>query len=298
MSAHPSSQPQISAANNASVPINARNRIPVDVTVMHNDFFERFFRAPSPNDNQQELRPHTEVIGVKAESASVCHDCALELYKEANDNQQEPWSGTEVIGIEAGNASVYHDCAFQLYEDAEKVFQQNPTRLFLHGFILCENQIELWLFSRSGIYRSGLFLNDITTYDGVYACYSQMSEAQRGVNPAIHTDEDGYKYIYVKGSAANLAPYESEDPREYKLTLDKEPLWTPSDLSDEFPTSYSATDCYGTRYLVMFFKMDLDLFWTENPLFPPKHPTLGTSRAIDCQCLDAFPFELSCMVWL
>ncbi|CZR44073.1 uncharacterized protein FPRO_13867 [Fusarium proliferatum ET1] len=262
MSANPTAQPQVSPTKEAFVTINTMNKIPADIHVVHNSFFEKFFRAPP-----------------------------------SSHNEQKPWPDTQVIGVEAENASDYHDSAFQLYEDAEKVFQQQPTRLFLHGFLLCENQIELWLFSRSGIYRSGLFFNRITNYNGIFARYSKMSEAQRGVNPAVHRDEDGSQYIYVKGSANKIEPYESEHPREYKLTLDKRPYWTPSNLSDKFPTSYGATDCHGTWFLVMFLEINLELFGAENPLFPPEHPTLGTRRAIDYQCLDAYPFELSCMVW-
>ncbi|KAF5642200.1 serine threonine kinase [Fusarium sp. NRRL 25303] len=238
------------------------NKIPADIHVVENSFFQRFFPAPS-----------------------------------SNHNEQKPWPDTQVIGVEAENFNDYDDSTFRLYEDAEKVFQEQPMRLFLHGFLLCEDQIELWLFSRSGIYRSGLFLNRITNYSGIFARYSKMSEAQRGINPAIHKDEDGSQYIYVKGSANNIEPYESEHPREYKLRLDKRPYWIPPNLSDKFPTSCGATDCYGTRFLVMFLEINLELFGAENLLNPPEHPTLGTRRVIDYQCLDAHPVKLSCVVW-
>jgi hypothetical protein len=45
----------------------------------------------------------------------------------------------------------------QLTRYVRGVFADQPTRPFIHGFTLCASMMELWIFDRSGAYRSGSF---------------------------------------------------------------------------------------------------------------------------------------------
>ncbi|KAH7625122.1 hypothetical protein B0T09DRAFT_394257 [Sordaria sp. MPI-SDFR-AT-0083] len=45
----------------------------------------------------------------------------------------------------------------QLTRYVRKVFADQPTRRFVHAFLLCASEIELWIFDRAGAYSSGFF---------------------------------------------------------------------------------------------------------------------------------------------
>ncbi|KAH7629119.1 hypothetical protein B0T09DRAFT_358110 [Sordaria sp. MPI-SDFR-AT-0083] len=45
----------------------------------------------------------------------------------------------------------------QLTRYVRKVFADQPTRRFVHAFLLCASEMELWIFDRAGAYSSGSF---------------------------------------------------------------------------------------------------------------------------------------------
>ncbi|KAI0858935.1 serine/threonine-protein kinase Sgk2 [Xylaria cubensis] len=51
----------------------------------------------------------------------------------------------------------FKDDILQLTRYVRNVFAEQPTRRFVHAFLLCASEMELWVFDRSGAYSSGLF---------------------------------------------------------------------------------------------------------------------------------------------
>jgi len=80
---------------------------------------------------------------------------------------------------------------------ARAVFAHQPTRLFLHGFYVCEGTLELWVFDRSGLYNSEAFdiAQDPDRFLTVLIGYMLMDDAELGVSGLIKEDSHG---IYVQ----------------------------------------------------------------------------------------------------
>lgn len=83
---------------------------------------------------------------------------------------------------------------------AREVFTSQPTRLFLHGFILRGSIMELWVFDRSGPYSCERFdaHKDPARFIKVMLAYTMMSDEELGLNMFIKEDDVG-KWIMIKG---------------------------------------------------------------------------------------------------
>ncbi|KAI0546194.1 FunK1 protein kinase [Xylaria curta] len=82
------------------------------------------------------------------------------------------------------------------------VFASQPTRLFLHGFYIRGELIELWVFDRSGLYCSDIFdiRKDSLQFLSVILSYSQMTNQELGITSIIKMDE-GRSYVTLDGAA-------------------------------------------------------------------------------------------------
>jgi hypothetical protein len=83
---------------------------------------------------------------------------------------------------------------------AREVFTSQPTRLFLHGFVIRGSMVELWIFDRSGPYSGEKFdlHKDPDKFIRVMTGYTMMNDEELGLNSYIKEDETG-KYIMFKG---------------------------------------------------------------------------------------------------
>ncbi|KAF9776283.1 hypothetical protein IL306_005561 [Fusarium sp. DS 682] len=217
------------------------------------------------------------------------------LIPSANEDW-EPWSATQALGLEVSANSNYGAGFCRLYKNAEEVFRYQPTRLFLHGYLTVGNQMELWFFSRSGVYRSGVF-SDQLNHDNIINNYAKISDAQLGINPIVHIDDKRSPYIFVKGDAT-IRPYESDHQRRYKLTLDELPAFIPDRLFvSNSPVCFRATDCHGNEFVVKFSCRKEESRDEEKFLRLTKaRKVWGVIELIDYQCLDTDIVNLSCMV--
>ncbi|KAF5019918.1 hypothetical protein F66182_8058 [Fusarium sp. NRRL 66182] len=75
----------------------------------------------------------------------------------------------------------------QLTRYVRGVFTDQPTRRYVHGFLLCASMMELWIFDRSGPYSSGIF--DIHQEPDKFARalvgYATMDDATMGLDTFI-----------------------------------------------------------------------------------------------------------------
>ncbi|KAJ8119627.1 hypothetical protein ONZ43_g3466 [Nemania bipapillata] len=122
------------------------------------------------------------------------------IYLEASD----PWS---VTGSTRVFAEFHHDSIPVMAEDdddilrfcerARQVFENQPTRCFVHGFLVRGATLELWVFDRSGAYSSERI--DLAQRPDllvrVLAGYTLMSDKEVGFN------------TFVKPAAPGLGSY-------------------------------------------------------------------------------------------
>jgi len=99
---------------------------------------------------------------------------------------------------------------------AREVFAAQPTRRFLHGFIIRGSSMELWVFDRSGPYGSEKFdiHKDPRRFIKIMFSYTRMSDEESGVNTHIKEDKTG-KYIVLGGA----------DPDSKDSEYGRTPLW-------------------------------------------------------------------------
>lgn len=90
---------------------------------------------------------------------------------------------------------------------AREVFNSQPTRLFLHVFVLCGSIMELWICDRSGPYICERLdaHKDPDRSIKVILAYAMMCDEELGLNMFIKED-DICKWIIIKeGGSRNEA---------------------------------------------------------------------------------------------
>ncbi|KAL1858887.1 hypothetical protein Daus18300_009756 [Diaporthe australafricana] len=103
------------------------------------------------------------------------------------------WADVAVLGLFfQGNR---WEGILQLCGYAKSVFSSQPSRAFLHGFLVRGQEAELWLFDRSGIYGSSrLTVTDADdSFLSAITGYMFMDRDEWGMSPLVHRDgEDEY----------------------------------------------------------------------------------------------------------
>lgn len=93
----------------------------------------------------------------------------------------------------------------QLSRIARSVFYSEPSRLFLHGFLMRGQEAQLWLFDRSGIYGSSQLTvtSPKDPYLTAMAGYMLMDRSEWGMSPLVHRDgEDDYVSLSPRGDTS------------------------------------------------------------------------------------------------
>ena len=100
--------------------------------------------------------------------------------------------------------SAWREKWIQLTTYVRDIFIAQATRLFVHGFLLFNTTMELWIFDRTGAYSSNTF--DIREqperYLQVIAGYVWMSDEEWGLNTYIKKRE-GHRSIEIKAEATS-----------------------------------------------------------------------------------------------
>ena len=127
------------------------------------------------------------------------------------------WRDVRVIG--KLNESVSSENRLEIAQFcgyAREVFTSQPTRLFLHGFILRGSIMEMWVCDRSGPYSCERFdaHKDPARFIKVMLAYTMMSDEELGLNMFIKEDDVG-KWIMIKGEG---------QAKEERLDLEDQPI--------------------------------------------------------------------------
>ncbi|KAF2453067.1 hypothetical protein BDY21DRAFT_388293 [Lineolata rhizophorae] len=103
---------------------------------------------------------------------------------------------------------------------AREVFAAQPTRRFLHGFIIRGSIMELWVFDRSGLYGSEKFdiHKDPRRFIKIMFGYTRMSDEQLGVDTFIKEDKEG-KYVVLEEEAKEEHVYLEDKPIAFQRAI-------------------------------------------------------------------------------
>ncbi|KAG5754942.1 hypothetical protein H9Q69_005893 [Fusarium xylarioides] len=124
--------------------------------------------------------------------------------------------------------------------------------------------------------------------------YRNMTELELGKNPFIEQDVGGPQYIYIKGDESQMAPYESDHRRGYKLVLDEKPVSLPGEIVSVRATWYRATDKFNNEFIVRFSGKELNQDEEKFLRRTKERNVWGITHPIDYQYIEAG--RLSCTV--
>lgn len=95
--------------------------------------------------------------------------------------------------------SKFKSVLLQLARHVRAIFNDFPTRLFIHAFTICGSTMEAWIFDRAGGYSSGPFdINkDHKTFAAVFSGYLTMNRDALGLDTFMEKDTEGRCSIIV-----------------------------------------------------------------------------------------------------
>ncbi len=133
-------------------------------------------------------------------------------------NERYHWRDVQVIGElkESVSKNSLQEIA-QFCGYAREVFTNQPTRLFLHGFVLRGSIMELWVCDRSGPYSCERFdvHKDPVRFIKVIVAYTMMSDDDLGLNTFIKGDKKFGRWIMFKGDG---------NTKQERLELEDQPI--------------------------------------------------------------------------
>ncbi|KAM0549172.1 hypothetical protein ACHAPJ_009481 [Fusarium lateritium] len=230
-------------------------------------FFELYFKDSyvehfvHPAANQQSIDVFEHYSSGEHhvfQSGSLKFDATERFLVPCERKEEYTWADVKIVGIQTTDESAYDTSVEQLFENARNVFKMQPTRLFLHGFIIFGSKAQLWLFDRSGFYRSGLYTSapfDIRespeSLHIAISAYANMSDTQLGLNPLVLSDHTGSRYLEIEKDE-NPSDGKDNPTTTSKLYLDDNPIAAPKDIISRRPVCYKARDEHDNTYVVKF----------------------------------------------
>ncbi|KAI1202726.1 serine/threonine-protein kinase Sgk2 [Nemania serpens] len=120
----------------------------------------------------------------------------------------------------------------QLARLVRGIFKEQPTRRFVHAFLLCGSKMELWVFDRSGLYSSGEF--DIVSDPGRFA--------RAFVKYATIDDNALGRDVFIKDSQVTVHDANSTTGGELTINLTAEPFVRQNAIVSRGTTCYKTED--------------------------------------------------------
>ena len=114
--------------------------------------------------------------------------------RSKSTNAKHDWKDILVVGEhKKSDDDRFKDNVLQLSGFVREVFAMQPTRHFVHGFILFGTNLELWVFDRSGPYSSGKFdiHEEPERFIKALAGYAMMSDEELGLDNFLEQENGG-----------------------------------------------------------------------------------------------------------
>ncbi|KAK7398244.1 hypothetical protein QQX98_012379 [Neonectria punicea] len=92
----------------------------------------------------------------------------------------------------------------QLTRYVRSVFTDQPTRRYVHAFLLCASMMELWIFDRSGPYSSGGFNihEEPEKFARALVGYATMDDTAMGLDTFVER-EDGHRRVTLNNASGS-----------------------------------------------------------------------------------------------
>ncbi|KAM5499615.1 hypothetical protein McanMca71_006189 [Microsporum canis] len=123
-----------------------------------------------------------------------------------SEEEKHDWKDILVVGElkQSSNEIQTKDTLLQLARYVREVFIAQPTRLFVHAFVVCGTKLEAWVFDRSGPYSSGVLdiYKDAKQCFQVILGYAMMSDEELGLDTFTTLNANGDRTITIN-SAGN-----------------------------------------------------------------------------------------------
>lgn len=165
----------------------------------------------------------------------------LSMPASPDPTAQTRWVDVQVVGQAEKSLSVgYQEGLIRLCQSAQKVFSNQPLRLFLHGFYMRGQYIEYWVFDRSGLYCSPVVLlkKEPELALSYLLSYQRMTDKQLGRSDLIQSDEGG-SYVFH---------HDEGKPCLGKLYLENHPIVSAKEIVGEGITCFRARNPESTRW--------------------------------------------------
>jgi len=126
------------------------------------------------------------------------------------------WKDVEVIGELKEFNKDKKATLLQIARYVRDVFSCQPTRRYVHAFTLCGNDMQAWVFDRSGPYSSTAFdiHEEPERFIRMIAAYVMMSDEELGLDTFIERDDDDRFIIVVEDATG----------KERRLQLEPVPI--------------------------------------------------------------------------
>lgn len=145
------------------------------------------------------------------------------MKQRSNRDEKHNWKDVHVVGelkqSERALQENFKASLLQLTRYARDVFAAQPTRHFVHGFLLCGSLMELWIFDRSGPYGSGPFNihKEPKKFIQAITGYAMMSDNELGLDMFIEEGGDTGPFITIDKDVTG---------KENKMQLEDAPFFT------------------------------------------------------------------------
>lgn len=176
-----------------------------------------------------------------------------------NTNSKHNWKDVRIVGEFKQSQKDLKKNLLQLARYVRDVFTAQPIRRFVHGFILHDTTMELWVFDRSGPYSSGEFdiHEEPEKFIGAIAGYAMMDDEELGLDTFSEVNDKG-RFVSIRLDATG---------KENRMQLDEAPF-----------VKQRAIVCRGTTCFRSSDQRSVEKFsWTSDKR-PPEADQLRRAR--------------------
>ncbi|KAI9834629.1 MAG: hypothetical protein M1826_000031 [Phylliscum demangeonii] len=117
-------------------------------------------------------------------------DIFLKRKEKENPGMTHRWADVQVIGEFKQSKDDLKANLLQRSVHVRDIFTAQPTRRYVHSFVMCGSKLDLWVFDRAGPYSSGAFdiHDEPERFIRVMAGYAMMSDEELGLDTQVERE--------------------------------------------------------------------------------------------------------------
>ncbi|OJD11474.1 hypothetical protein AJ78_07762 [Emergomyces pasteurianus Ep9510] len=124
----------------------------------------------------------------------------MKVRADDNSDTTHDWKDVRVVGELKHSVRDRKADLLQMERYVKEVFARQPTRRFIHSFILCGTDMEMWVIDRSGRYSSGAFdiRKEPERFFRAMIGYTLMSDEELGLDTFSVLHDDGTRTVSIE----------------------------------------------------------------------------------------------------